>query len=384
MNTDGPRLKREVERFDPTIPIEAAQTPPAAWYRDPGIYELERRAVFAKNWLAVGREDALPTAGSYLAGQSLGRPYVVVRLANGELRAYHGACRHHAALLLQGEGCLTEITCPYHGWVYGLDGGLLKAPGMGGATGFDRAAMGLVPLAMACWAGYVFVHFGPDPRDLAADLQPLAAQLGTLAPPRPLRFVASRTYSMRCNWKVYVDNYLDGGYHIATAHPGLAAHLDLSSYRTELSERFNVQSCDSGGSSRTGAGALYAWVHPNLMLNRYGAALDVNIVRPMGPESSEVQFDFWFDDAAEPDVEQSIAVSEAIQREDVELSERVQTGLGSPAYDRGRYAPRKEIGEHHFHGLLAAELRAGLDDKGADDNDGDGRQCLNDCAPDPG
>jgi choline monooxygenase len=176
---------------------------------------------------------------------------------------------------------------------------------------------------------------------------------------------------VRCNWKVYVDNYLDGGYHVAVLHRGLAARLALGSYETRVFERHALQTVRAGGRSgasapppesadfaeRLGEGALYAWIHPNLMLNRYGPVLDTNLVLPLGPEHCEVVFDFFFAEGTGPDfVARSIEASDAIQREDVAICESVQRGLRSSAYERGSYAPRFEAAALHFHRLLHRDL----------------------------
>ena len=158
-------------------------------------------------------------------------------------------------------------------------------------------------------------------------------------------------------------------------HPTLDAQIDMRSYRTELFERYSVQTANARGdddaridyaaSERIGSGALYAWVYPNVMLNRYGPCLDLNHVVPLDAGSCRVDYEFYFDaelgDDAEAFVRGSIEQSDVTQAEDIAICESVQRGLRSGSYDRGRYAPRVEQGEHHFHGLLAADLLAGLE-----------------------
>jgi len=357
---DRDALIAVVEDFDPTVPIERAHTPPASWYLEPGLLELERDTVFSDNWIAVGRVAQVAQPGEYLAGSSLKRPWVVVRHTDGSLRAFHNACRHHAAVVLEGSGCVEALTCPYHGWTYSLDGSLKAAPRMAGVENFDRETMGLRPLAVDTWNDYVFVHFG-EPRPLLNDLALLDERMAAAGPAR-LHHAITRSYTVRCNWKVFVDNYLDGGYHVSRVHADLASSLDLDSYGTVLYDRFSVQGCGAKG-GRLGGAAIYAWAHPNLMLNRYGPVLDVNRVVPISVDETLVVFDFFFEerlDDRERFIEACIESSEKVQQEDIAVSERVQAGLHSPGYDRGRYAPGIEHGEHHFHRLLAGELRAGL------------------------
>jgi len=165
-----------------------------------------------------------------------------------------------------------------------------------------------------------------------------------------------------------VDNYLDGGYHVSYLHGGLASQLDLSSYKTEVFEKYSIQSGLGAGSGsensatdfsdRIGDHVLYAWLYPNLMINRYGPMMDTNWVLPRGNAQTEVIFDYYFlDDVAEDRgfVEKSLAASDVVQQEDIDICESVQRGLESSSYDKGRYSVRREMAEFHFHGLLAAD-----------------------------
>jgi choline monooxygenase len=362
-------LRNELSRFDPTLPIEGAWTPPASWYLDPAFLQLERIQVFRESWQAVGRLDQVANPGDYFTGCLLDLPYVVLRDQDGVLRAFHNVCRHHAAEVCSGDGTLSELTCPYHGWTYRLDGRLTRAPRLGRNDVFDRDRFSLKPAAVEAWGPLVFVYLGENPPPLQPQLADLGQRLDAMGT-RDLTFVARRSYDIQCNWKVYVDNYLDGGYHVAVLHQALAGQLDLDTYTTEIFERLSIQSCrspqtapaSSGGdfAERIGAEALYAFVYPNFMLNRYGSILDTNYVVPLSHDQTRVVFDFYSRDTrgieAEEFIERSIAASHRVQEEDVQISESVQRGLGSPAYDRGIYAPKIEMAAYHFHRLLAADL----------------------------
>jgi choline monooxygenase len=236
---------------------------------------------------------------------------------------------------------------------------------MAGIQNFEREDMSLVALRAEVWGPWVFVNADPDARPLSEQLGELTARLDRGGWDK-LHFVDRRTWTLACNWKVYVDNYLDGGYHIPHMHPSLDAQLDMSSYRTDVFERFSIQTSGSAGGSheRIGEQAIYAWIYPNFMLNRYGPCLDTNYVMPLGHDRCQVLYEFYFlETEGEPArrfIEQSIEQAGVTQREDIAICESVQIGLGSSSYDRGRYAPRVETGEHHFHCLLASDLRREL------------------------
>jgi len=359
-------LERELARFDPERPLEEAHTPPSSWYTEPELYRLEARAVFASSWHAVARADQLREPGDFVTTSIAGNPVFAVCGVDGEVRAFHNVCRHHAAELLEGEGRESRIVCPYHGWAYGLDGRLERAPGLGGIKNLDRSELDLAPLALERFGPFYFASAG-SPESLAASLAALDARLTELGW-SDLEFVGRRRYTIACNWKVIVDNYLDGGYHVARLHPDLAGRLELDSYRTEVFPAYITQTSDAASrgsgadlAERIGQGALYAWLWPGFMVNRYGPMLDTNCVVPRGVECTELIYDFFAEPERSRDrefVERCMDASDRVQREDTRICESVQRGLGSPGFDRGRYAARFEAGAHAFHRRLAAELQA--------------------------
>jgi choline monooxygenase len=181
-------------------------------------------------------------------------------------------------------------------------------------------------------------------------------------------WVERRRYTLDCNWKVFVDNYLDGGYHVPYLHKGLDSVLDYGGYTIETSGLFCLQSSPvvaKGAEGQTGAvrkgdRAFYYWLYPNLMINLYEGVMDTNLVTPLGIDRTEVIFDFYFTDVSEHARERnlaSVAVAERIQGEDVAICESVQRGLKSRSYTAGRLSVRREAGERLFHQLLHADLR---------------------------
>jgi choline monooxygenase len=364
-------LTEKLRMFDPNAPLEHAHTIPSSWYSDPTIYAAECRSVFSNSWQAVGRTDQVAGPGSFFTADLAGEPILVVRDEQGVLRGFFNVCRHRAARVMPlAEGRATRLRCPYHGWTYDLAGQLRGTPEFEGVADFCREDNGLVPVAVDCWGPLVWVHLGPSPVPLADYLAPLPGRTAGLGIER-LRVVERREYRLACNWKVYVDNFLDGGYHVNSVHPGLAGVLDYSQYRTEIAGNTAVQISpirppESGkaavGQVRTGDAAYYWWVFPNFMLNLYEGVMDTNLVLPLGPDSCRVVFDFYFagteGDEARRFITESIAVAEQVQREDIGICEEVQRGLGSRSFDTGRFSVRREAAGYHFHRLLARQLRA--------------------------
>jgi choline monooxygenase len=351
--------------FDPNLPLERARTIPSSWYRDASLYEAERRHVFGNAWLAAGRAELVREPGSYLTAEIAGEPVLVVRDEAGTLRAFANVCRHRAAPVMTGcAGRATKLRCRYHGWTYDLAGRLRGVPEFEDVACFAREDNGLPPLAVDVWGSLVWVHAGRPQVPLAEYLDPLPRLAGGLGL-ESLRHAGQRVYDLACNWKVYVDNYLDGGYHINSVHPGLAGVLDYSQYRNDLGANACVQhspirpaapGSEAVGSVRAGERAYYGWVFPHVMVNAYQGCMDTNVVLPLGPERCRVVFDFYFGEATGQQVADSIAVSHQVQLEDVGICEEVQRGLASRTFDTGRYSVRREGPVHAFHVLLAQHL----------------------------
>ncbi len=378
-----------LREFDGERPIERATTPPSSWYVDRDFFDLERRRVWQPSWQPLAHREQLSRTGDFVASCRLGEPVVVVRGDDGALRALRNACLHHGAEVARGTGQARHLVCPYHGWSYDLQGRLHAMPRAGDIDGLAPGEDGLAPLPVATHGPLVWTAAGERPPSggpLPARLESLLEETGWAR----LRWVGQRTYALHCNWKVFVDNYLDGGYHVAALHRGLGAQLDATSYRTEVYDGWALQRVDAaaeaapadgrgGGdgpdfAERIGHGALYAWLYPNVMLNRYGPFLDTNWVIPVAPDRTVVVFDDFIDPeavesaaarAGDGDVDdllrRAAAASEAVQREDEAICESVQRSLASRAFDRGRYAPSLEHAMYAFHRWLAADLAGAPD-----------------------
>ncbi len=354
---------RDAFPFEPEL--SKAQTPPAAFYLDGGLFEEERTRVFGRSWQWVGHAADVAKPGDFLASEVLGEPLVLVRDGTGALRAFSNVCRHRGSLVACGKGNRRSLQCPYHGWTYGLDGALLATPAFDGVRDFDRGAVRLPPFRAETWGPFAFANLSEEGPTLPGILAEIPAGIGRLrCDLSRLRFHSRRDYPVRCNWKVYVDNFLEG-YHVPTAHPSLLRELDMDGYRVDTfrfhSSQFAPLRPAKGEGARryagpdAGAGALYYWVFPNWMLNVYPDNLSLNVVQPLGPQETLVVFEWYFFEGAgelERTAERTIAFSDEIQREDVAICERVQQGLRSSRYDRGRYSVRRENGVHHFHGLV--------------------------------
>ena len=349
--------------FDPDI--TRAATIPSRLYVDPVYLALEEEKIFGRTWQLVGRTSQVNSSGEFLTADVAGESVVVVR--DGDvLRAFHNICLHRAGPVASGCGKRNTLQCRYHGWTYRLNGELLRAPEMEGTDGFRPDEMRLMPVQVATWGPLVFANLDLKAPPLEHFLEDLVARTERFDTGR-MQFVMRKSWTIACNWKVYVDNYLEG-YHLPVVHPGLHRELDYDQYRVEPHRYWSLQhaplrTAPSAAHERRYVAtpgdddAQYYWLFPNIMLNIYQGQMQTNAVIPRGVDACEVVFE-WFatrppaDAATDPSWTRLVAFSDEIQAEDIEICETVQKNLRSRSYDRGRYSATRENGVHHFHSLL--------------------------------
>lgn len=355
----------------PAAPLARASTLPSRYYLDPEVLDLEKERVFGRTWQLVARADELQRVGDFVPVSVLDEPIVITHGLDGQLRGFYNVCRHRAGQVALTRGNRKSLQCHYHGWTYGLDGALRACPEMEETEEFRMEDFGLLPVRVDRWGPFVFVC-------LSDDAPPLVEVMGAIPDEVAragydvdrMRLVERREYVIECNWKVYIDNYLEG-YHLPIAHPQLFRELDYDAYRVEEFRYYSKQHAPIRGLKpgeelgrdrrylRTANGeedALYYWLFPNTMFNIYQDNLSSNVILPLGPDRTLTVFEWFF---AEPgtgpgweSMQQTIAFSDEIQQEDIVLCEQVQRGLRSRSYDTGRFSARRENGVYHFQNLV--------------------------------
>lgn len=277
-------------------PAARALSLPARCYVDPAFAAWERQAVFGASWQLVAHATQLAQHGDHVVTEVGGVPLLLVRDRDGTLRALHNVCRHRAGplALCDGRGA-RQLVCQYHGWRYGLDGRLRGAPEMGRVAGFDTAAVRLPQARVAQWQNLVFAALDDAAGPFEALVAGIDARLGGAQTLAGWQRHARVSYTLDCDWKVYVDNYLEG-YHVPRVHPTLNAALDYASYATELGDWHVLQSSPvQTEAALYGRGeALYYWLWPNTMLNCLPGRLQTNRVLPLGAGRCRVDFEFFY------------------------------------------------------------------------------------------
>ena len=345
-------------------PLAAASTLPAYLYVAPEFHVFEQRAIFACTWQLVGRAADVREVGDHIVAEVAGKPVIVVRGNDKQLRAFFNVCKHRAGPLALTNGNARQLQCKYHGWTYTLEGQLRAAHEMQAAEDFDISCIHLDAIRVAEWQGLVFVALEDPGVALEQAMRGIAERIRPIELPRMV-FHSRVVYEVACNWKAYVDNYLEG-YHLPHVHPGLNKLLDYRTYSTATAEWYSYQHSPLDGSQGpyVDGDAHYYFIYPNLMLNILPNRLQTNLVIPVASNRCRIVFDYYYTDgestAARTLIVEDLAFSDEVQQEDIGICERVQKGLESGAYQAGRISPKRELGVHHFQELVRKAYRGAV------------------------
>ena len=343
-----------MDRAD-AVPLERAVAMPPRFYIGADMLAQDRALVFARSWQLVAHGHELEGTGDHVVTQIADVPVIVVRADDGELRAFPNICRHRGGpLALENGRGARMLHCRYHGWIYGLDGRLRRASEMQDAAGFEVNDIRLPLLAVAEWLGLVFVNLDPAPVPFETVVAGIATRIAPTDFSR-MRLVHHQDYEVRCNWKVYVDNFVEG-YHLPYVHQALTRALDYRDYRAEVADWYSLQhSPVADAAAAYGAGqAWYYFIYPGTMLNIMPGRLQANRVLPIAPDRCRVEFHYYYlpDPGARARLAADLEFTDRVQREDGAICESVQRAIASGHYEPGRLSPRHEAGVWHFHRLL--------------------------------
>ncbi|PWI42997.1 aromatic ring-hydroxylating dioxygenase subunit alpha [Streptomyces sp. ICBB 8177] len=368
----------------------AAPAPALAgrYYTDPRIAEEEVPRIFARSWQLVCHESDLRETGSRLAAWAAGREVLVVRTEDGGLAAHLNVCRHRGTRLVSGsEPAAKAIRCPYHGWTYRLDGTLVGAPENRQIPCLDKAALGLHAVRVESFLGFVFVNLDPDAVPLAVQCAGLAEAVGHYAGPDLTPVGRSRIHDLagaevqQANWKVVVDNYLEG-YHVPVAHPALMRLLDYQRYECDVVDESYVlfqsplrdkpssnwferlyQKVAAPMPGLTEADRRtwrYAVIYPNTLLDFYPDHVLAWTAIPTAQDRVAIPGAFFTRRGTTARTRLArrlnIHIGWVTNDEDAELVSRVQHGVATPEFEPGPLS-RRERGVGWFADRVRADLR---------------------------
>jgi phenylpropionate dioxygenase-like ring-hydroxylating dioxygenase large terminal subunit len=350
--------------------VATASTLPPVLYTSDEVLELEREALFTKEWLCVGRAERIPNVGDWFTVTIMGEPLIVARDKEQQVRCMSAVCQHRAMQVCDGSGNSTTFKCPYHHWNYALDGRLLGAPAMERTEGFDKADWGLPQLRVEEWMGFVFVNFDQDAAPLAPTLERYSPYVHNYDLEHA---VCPGTFTLEAlpwNWKVMFENFNDG-YHANRLHQYIQDFCpsNLSAFPEPWSDESNVIFRTSGYTHIDGGfnathrvimnvfpeltdeertRSTFALIPPTLC---FGTAPDqcfFFLVRPTGPQTIDVEIGYIFHPSSldDPLFDEKVALSDAgvqvFVRQDQDATTKVQRGLNSRFAPRGRYSWQEE------------------------------------------
>ena len=348
------------------LPVMQAETLPPAAYTSPEFYQREVERIFMREWNFVGRADVIPRAGDYVTLELVGVPLVIVRGTDGAVRAFANSCRHRGSLVVTGEGNCRAFRCPYHSWVYGLDGALLGTTEMQRTTDFDPAAYGLRPVRLEVWNGFLFVDFSGRAvpvREYYGDLDEKLAsyRMGDMV------CVRRRSFDVRCNWKLFVENAMEE-LHIATVHrKTIQKYAPTDSHSPEeahgqycalYSEHEGTMALLKGEqgfprittlTGKPARGTYFIMLYPLTMLGCTTDCMWYLELRPLGPDRTTLIHGGCFprETVERPDFESVVQRYyhrwDTTADEDIQASEWQQVGLASPLATRGRFSFRESL-----------------------------------------
>jgi choline monooxygenase len=331
-----------------------AETLPAAWYRDGIQYAREREQVWAKEWLMFAPVAALTAASSYVAAEVAGFPVFVTVRPDGELVGFHNVCPHRAGpIVWPGTGTAGNLVCRYHGWAFNHDGALIAARDFGEDPGLCLEDNALVPVQVAVWKNFVFVNLDRSAAPLADSLGGFGAACDQF-PMETFTYGYRLVRDLKCNWKTYADNYLEG-YHVSLLHRSLARALDMSTYRVEVpDDGYCVHTCNTTEGSPSGGAWLYRY--PNLAVNIYADGMNVERIVPVSVDHTQVVYDYFLANPNPESIAAMVEMSNVVLDEDQAICEAVQRNLDAGIYTRGRLSPKHEAGLAWFQCRIATAV----------------------------
>jgi glycine betaine catabolism A len=347
---------------------QGAHTMPREYYTSAAILAEEMERIFARRWCCVGRASSLARPGDYFLREVAGESLIVLRDKSGTVRAFFNVCRHRGTRLCREEaGHMSEtIQCPYHAWTYALDGRLVGAPHMQEIEGFDKQEYPLHAAAVAEWEGFVFVNLASDPPPFESEWATMRDRVARYR--LPSLTVGHRVvYDVRSNWKLVFQNYSEC-LHCPVIHPELACVLPYQSGANDLVEgpflggymeilppkesaTMSGRSCgrlvNPAFAEEDRHRAFYYSLMPNMLLSLQPDYVNYYLIRPVTAERTIVESEWLFhpetlrDPTCNP--QDAIDFWDVTNRQDWDIVERSQLGIGSRRYEPGPYSPRESI-----------------------------------------
>lgn len=362
---------REIPKINNDIRL--AETLPGWFYTDAEVYNHCLTAVFNKSVLYVDEiaekmkmpENTFPISWY---PNALNEEILLIKTESG-WRVSSNICTHRGFKIVHHPTKLKKLQCGYHGRRWNMDGQFEFMPEFKEAEQFPSPCDHLPTIEFVIWKRFLFAGLSPK-IDMNLYAKILEERVGFLSIEQwDLASDYSKTYSIKANWALYCDNYLEG-FHIPFVHESLGQIVDYGSYTTEIYDHAVLQvgyakdgaACFNFPEGHVDYGknisAYYYWLFPNFMLNFYTWGVQINIVKPLAIDRCKVEFIYFIGDHDAWESFGKDQIAEKTEREDEFVVEAVQKGLKSSLYKSGRFSPKREKGVHYFHRLLSEYCRS--------------------------
>ena len=350
--------------------IRLAETLPAKFYKEKGLFDLTKKKIFLKCWHWIGDNTSLNEKNTIIPvnilPEFLDEPILITSSEKNKLSCFSNVCTHRGNILIEEKCKAKKIICKYHGRRFNNCGKFEYMPEFEQTIDFPRKCDDLHNFSMFSWNSLLFVGLDPsfDIENIFKTINERISflPLENLKPHKEL----SKDYLVNANWALYCDNYLEG-FHVPFVHKDLNDVLDYNNYDTEIYEYYNIQigyskkneECFKIPEDHKDYGkniaAYYYWIFPNLMLNIYPWGISVNLVCPLEISKTKILFRSYVFDKTKLNTGASGDLDK-VEMEDEEIVQSVQKGINSEFYRTGRFSPTKEKGVHHFHSLISRFL----------------------------
>jgi len=349
-------------------PLNEASHIPGYYYSSQEYFALEKERIFLRDWLPVARVEEFRKAGDFMTLRIVDEPLIVAREADGSLHAFMNRCAHRGVAVASESGNAKEFSCPYHGWLYDLQGRLVGAPNMEQAVGFDKKNCRMKPLGLGVWAGWVFITFNPDPMPFAEWIAPYDAELGFLKQENCM-LADKLVLEVDCNWKFPVENLMDNYHsrvlHVKTIGPTMGverftgtrhgraafnAYYDARPMVADSKSRFGIMPWLEGKTERF---ACSAHIAPNMHLFARCDNVHPFLMWPLGPNRTRIVcYMLWPKEwHALPDFRERVEPYNVFTRqlmdEDSSVMESLHDAASSALYEPGRMS-RLELGVYNL------------------------------------
>ena len=338
------------------------------YYTDPAVFAWEQDNIFAKSWAYAGHISQLPRPGSVFPCEIAGEPIIVARTVKDEIKAFYNVCAHRAARIVDEPVCAKSLQCPYHGWVYTLDGKLKTARRTNRTPGFEKTGIHLPAVRVEVMESFIYVNLDTDAAPMSEtvgpmfeDIQKFEIDVGALKP------VRQDSYTVHANWKVVVDNYVES-YHTEIAHP---IYVDGANWQDAYIESHEWYTLMGGPESQENLEALrrtgklhvtenrYHLGWPNITYLFYPGPPNIFVWELLPISIDETLFrrnSFFKTDEFDAEREAQFEMDDLLTKEDIGLIERAWTGLNSRGFQgQGHYilndqmTNQSEMAVHTFH-----------------------------------